>query len=193
MALIECPECGRKSVSDSAKTCPDCRFGINEYFMKLKFEEEQNMLSKELEKKEAEREKEQLETISMPPKPNIFFNIILAFIAFGLWGIGCLILPSPFNAIGFFLFMSVAVWFAVSSYRDSCERYNSALADFDKYQREELSRIELESSLKQYKMAMGPKCPMCGAANIMRMPNSSRAAARKIGKQYKCRICKHMW
>lgn len=194
MALIECPECGRKNVSDSAKACPECGFGIEEYFEKLKFEEEQEILSKELKKEEAEREKEQLDTIPMPPKPNLILDIVLGFIAIGLWGIGCLILlPSPFNTIGFFLFMLVAVCVAVSFYRDSCEKYNRALADFDKYRREELSRIEIESSLKQYKKAMGPKCPMCGATNIMGMPDSSRASARKIGKQYKCRNCKHMW
>jgi len=28
MALISCPECNREKVSDSAKSCPDCGFGI---------------------------------------------------------------------------------------------------------------------------------------------------------------------
>lgn len=34
MALISCPECGREKVSDSAVACPDCGFGIREYFEK---------------------------------------------------------------------------------------------------------------------------------------------------------------
>lgn len=32
MALIKCPECGRENVSDSALACPNCGFGIREYF-----------------------------------------------------------------------------------------------------------------------------------------------------------------
>lgn len=35
MALIKCPECG-KTVSDSAKACPECGFGVAEYFEKQK-------------------------------------------------------------------------------------------------------------------------------------------------------------
>lgn len=36
MALIECPECGRKNVSDSAEACPDCRYGIKEHYERNK-------------------------------------------------------------------------------------------------------------------------------------------------------------
>ena len=32
MALVECPECGRKNVSDTAKVCPNCGFEIREYY-----------------------------------------------------------------------------------------------------------------------------------------------------------------
>jgi len=32
MALVTCPECGREKVSDSAVACPDCGFGIREYY-----------------------------------------------------------------------------------------------------------------------------------------------------------------
>ena len=41
MALITCPECGRKKVSDTAEACPSCGFGIKAYFEK-KYEEEEN-------------------------------------------------------------------------------------------------------------------------------------------------------
>ncbi|MGC4003019.1 MAG: zinc ribbon domain-containing protein [Pirellulales bacterium] len=30
MALIDCPECGRKNVSDRAHSCPDCGYPIDE-------------------------------------------------------------------------------------------------------------------------------------------------------------------
>ncbi len=32
MALVKCPECGREKVSDKALACPDCGFGLKEYF-----------------------------------------------------------------------------------------------------------------------------------------------------------------
>lgn len=32
MSLIKCPECGRDKVSSSAKVCPDCGFGIAEWY-----------------------------------------------------------------------------------------------------------------------------------------------------------------
>lgn len=35
MALVECPECGRERVSDSAEACPDCGYGIKAHFEKL--------------------------------------------------------------------------------------------------------------------------------------------------------------
>lgn len=35
MALIKCPECGRENVSDTAKACPGCGYGIKEHFDKI--------------------------------------------------------------------------------------------------------------------------------------------------------------
>ena len=32
MALINCPECGRENVSDTATACPSCGYGIKEHF-----------------------------------------------------------------------------------------------------------------------------------------------------------------
>lgn len=35
MALINCPECGKNNVSDSANFCPNCGYNIKEHFKKL--------------------------------------------------------------------------------------------------------------------------------------------------------------
>lgn len=40
MALIKCPECGRENVSDSAEACPNCGFGVKEYFKNKTIEKE---------------------------------------------------------------------------------------------------------------------------------------------------------
>ena len=45
------------------------------------------------------------------------------------------------------------------------------------------------------------KCPVCGSTNVEKISTASRAvsvgmvgmASSKIGKQYKCKSCKHMW
>lgn len=50
-------------------------------------------------------------------------------------------------------------------------------------------------------MLKGMKCPMCSSANIKRITTMRRLfsvatfglASSKIGKQYECKICKHMW
>lgn len=39
MALVKCPECGRKEVSDSAVSCPHCGYNIKLHFEKLKTEQ----------------------------------------------------------------------------------------------------------------------------------------------------------
>ncbi len=33
MALIQCPECGRKNISDTAETCPSCGFKVHDYIL----------------------------------------------------------------------------------------------------------------------------------------------------------------
>ncbi len=45
------------------------------------------------------------------------------------------------------------------------------------------------------------KCPVCGSTNVEKISTASRVvsvgmvgmASNKIGKQYKCKSCKHMW
>lgn len=39
MALINCPECGKEGVSDSAECCPGCGYGIKAHFLKIKEDE----------------------------------------------------------------------------------------------------------------------------------------------------------
>ena len=46
MALINCPECGKEKVSDTAITCPYCGYGIADYY-KRKEEEEKRKRNNE--------------------------------------------------------------------------------------------------------------------------------------------------
>ena len=45
MALIICPECMRKGVSDRAKACPDCGFPISEYPEEIKQRQTESLIN----------------------------------------------------------------------------------------------------------------------------------------------------
>jgi uncharacterized Zn finger protein (UPF0148 family) len=47
MALINCPECGRENVSDTALACPICGYGVWEHFERIKREEEEARVKQE--------------------------------------------------------------------------------------------------------------------------------------------------
>lgn len=51
MALIKCPECGRKNISDTAEQCPECGYAVKEHFLREErkkqiAEEERRMIEK---------------------------------------------------------------------------------------------------------------------------------------------------
>lgn len=76
MALIKCPECGKDNVSDSAQCCPECGFGIHDYFVKQQNERmaKENAVSaaqkaKVQKEKEAEELKHRLANIKVPEEP----------------------------------------------------------------------------------------------------------------------------
>ncbi len=205
MALIKCPECGRENVSDSAESCPNCGFGVKAYYKEIEMQKElekqrieREIKEKEEQKQQEEKEQAELDTIKMPSKPSIgqillIFGII--FVPFMLLG---LLLP---HALGFWFFL--IFWFIVafSTYNDNLKDYEKAQKDFKKYQKDKLSRIKMEKEMTDYKKRTAPKCPMCGSTNIEKISTASRAvsvatvglASGKIGKQYKCKNCKHMW
>lgn len=60
MALVNCPECGKSNVSDTAVSCPECGFAIKEYFDKVKAEEQRisnEKTMKRIKEKEEQRKK----------------------------------------------------------------------------------------------------------------------------------------
>lgn len=198
MALINCPECGRENVSDSAEMCPDCGYGIKSHYDKINKEK--------LEKQLRQRK---MDSITMPIKPEKPFTnlpflgkFIIGFFVFAIilgglygyfipdskgwvlsiWGIGAII-----------MFYSIEY----SNYNKKLKKYNSAKENFEKYQIEEFHRLELNEAEEKLK----PKCPQCTSTNIERISTTSRMmslatvglASGKIGKQYKCKNCGNMW
>ena len=98
--------------------------------------------------------------------------------------------------------------FVIWAYYQQRKKYNLAQTDFEEYQRtivrehdEEIARRNALAEAERYKQMNAPKCPVCGSTNIEKISTTSRAisvatvglASGKIGKQNKCKNCKHMW
>lgn len=108
-----------------------------------------------------------------------------------------------------FLIIGIAILcFVIWIFTKQRERYKLAQTDFEEYQRtvvrehdEMVARQKAQAEAERYRQMNAPKCPMCGSTNIEKISTTSRAvsvatvglASGKIGKQYKCKKCKHMW
>lgn len=84
---------------------------------------------------------------------------------------------------------------------DTVERYETWISDLKKQKFEvQKNSVPVETVSKPQSTHIF-KCPKCGSANVKRISNTSRAisvelmglASSKIGKQYECKDCKHMW
>lgn len=185
MALIKCPECGKENVSDSAEACPDCGYGIKAHF---------DIIKKQQQKQEIYEMK--LQSVRMPDEPkcmNFAYGLAIFF------GVGTVLafFTSPLAGILAFIFFCWTCYSGYKQYSEEMERYNLAKANFEKYQQEIVREREYAERIE----ALKPKCPSCGSTQIEKITTMDRAisismvgaASGKIGKQYKCRNCKHMW
>lgn len=129
-----------------------------------------------------------------------FLPIFLAFLVFALL---CFILPSPFNIIGFLLFLITGICLGKSSHKKANDDYHLAHTDFEKYKEERIKeenewarQHELERQRKALKN-ISPKCPYCGSYHTSKIGIISRGistemfglASGKIGKQWHCNHC----
>lgn len=106
MALVKCPECGRENVSDTAQCCPECGFGIHDYFVQRQNEQTANenavsaaQKAKVRKEKEAEELKRRLANIKSPEKPRkgvyIAGGVVCGMIG-ALWMALALLIPAYF-------------------------------------------------------------------------------------------------
>lgn len=181
MALVKCPECG-KEVSNSAAVCPNCGYGIKKYYD---------------EKKEREYQQRKLNSIPMPNKPEKESSWIILSCIFGVIAlIGFLAQDIMLGFVG----LGLVVFFLYareSNYNSAMKKYELAQNNFKQYQMQEFERREKAKAEEAAK----PRCPQCNSTNIEKISTVNRAtsiamtglASGKIGKQYKCKNCKHMW
>lgn len=204
MALIICPEC-KKEISDKAEVCIHCGYPIHEYID-----------SKEIiENAETESTfewvpmEDSAPKYLMPVKPN--FPIIPCALGAVMVIIG-IVMGNLILIMAGLLIGSIPLFGFSKEQAD----YELANEDFDAYQiKKEQDRIDLNKKLaeqekikqeqemeKQRKLDALPACPICGSkANVKRLTTLNRSASiavvglasGKIGKQYECTKCKHMW
>lgn len=219
MALIKCPECGKENVSDSAEMCPDCGYGIKAHFEKIKreerikqFEEEQR---KQREQRLQEQEREQQAIIDAMPAPKkpvpwtMFIGVYFVVMAIIMFCTDSIFLGLVCGIIAFILIVG-----GYADYQDKKKIYETSLHDMEKAKREALAlermnqaianetNSKIMNAVNPFKeVTNGVKCPMCGKNAGKKISTTNRAvsvaavglASGKIGKQYKCSSCGHMW
>lgn len=203
MALIKCPECGRENVSDNAEACPNCGFGIREYYQKIKSEQQKEEKQrreveqrKERELAQKAQEEQRIKNIPKPDKPRYS-------IAAAICGALCILLGGNSVATtneyeiersvsagngdpvfqGWYLIISGVVILCVGLYffMKKVNAYKLAKDDFEAYQKEVVKRQD-EETLRhvneiQQKMNAMVKCPTCGSTNVEKINGAS-----KVGK-----------
>ena len=214
MAIIKCPECGRENVSDSAESCPSCGYGIKAHFNAIKAKEERRRNEEERKAILQQLHEKRLADIKQPEKPKFSRGFIVYIIvasilisALFLFNYSKTYIKKPL--IGDFLYLlAVFIGFPLIMYLPSyikrVKNYEFAKRDFEAYKRQFIKNQDdttKHSELVAMKQMYDHKCPLCNSTSIERITTLDRAisigvtglASGKIGKQYKCKSCKHMW
>ena len=167
MALVRCPECGRRNVSDTAESCPGCGYNVKAYCDKAREEEAKKKAAEEAKGKQEEAEKQKqyelkkLAGIEMPSKPGIpLYGALGSFALFAL-AVANLIgrlkwandqLMSTMFFIWIFIWGVVAVLAmlaTISSQKKAIADYELAQTDFEAYKIMRVKEI-IEAEGKKY-------------------------------------------
>ncbi len=135
-------------------------------------------------------------------------------------GFGIKVLSSGVASFGIFICIAVAgiigylfLSSAIKDYRKECELYRLAQTNFDEYAKVKVAQIATMKSIEienaermereqKERMAKLPYCPICGSKeHVVRISSLNRTASvatfglasAKIGKQYQCKHCKHLF
>ena len=202
MALINCPECGRQNISDTAIACPQCGFAIREYT-----ETRQQEQTKELQF-DATKQKVAIVYTKQGISNCNKIICIAAFMGIGAFllalfnkGVNSVVVPC------FVIFWSMVASILVSSIIGVKRQNDMALivSDFHEFERQIQKRsranAKYQSAVEAAMNSISLKCPICGSTETERISENNRAfsvavfglASSKIGKQYECKACKHKW
>lgn len=171
---------------------------------------------------EKRKREERIKSVPMPDKPRIpklwpIIGLLLCWLAITMLDADEWERQSSMNNgdgdpvfYGIFYFLSGIALIAYGIYRYTKEyrRYKMAQINFEVYQRmvireqdEAKARQEVQAEIAKIRRINVLRCPICQSTNVTSISTASRAisiatvglASGKIGKQYKCQNCKHMW
>lgn len=185
MALIKCPECGKENVSSFAHTCPDCGFGIKDYYMSIEEETHRKQLKEEheLRKKASEETAARLReyrinNILLPEKPSKNRHIM----ATAMCGIMALLgWFGVFSGLGLIwliiaILFTAATVYSPTNFRHEMEEYERAISNPREYQESVVAKEDQRSAEKDaaerqtYQEAckenVALTCPKCGSTQI---------------------------
>lgn len=215
MALIKCPECG-KEASDKAMACPNCGYGIREFFeeqqRELLVKEKQKTLDLKEEEAEArvvqEREKRIAETM-LPSKPSPMKAVIVGvscgvaalagwFAVFAGLGLIWLIIAIP---------CTILAAFSPSLHKADVKEYEHAIKNPDAYKhavvkKEERKEAEAKEQARKrieeqkIKARTAPSCPKCRSTYIATVNRGYSIIWGFIGSgkaMNVCQKCGHKW
>ncbi|MCI8339859.1 MAG: zinc ribbon domain-containing protein [Lachnospiraceae bacterium] len=207
MAIVICPECGKKDVSDSAKTCPNCGYDIKSYCDKIRTKQEQQII---------------LDSISLPEKPIKKKPSFFQWLFILSWAL--LILPiSIFSVIKtifidketiplsfaveivlyclVFLGLSIFTYYCIviSDYKKKMKEYNDAMRNPEQYKTIQMTKLyaqyKTQSQMIQAANNNQLFCPKCGSTNIQIVQSRLDPQLRSYVSKYDriCVNCKHMF
>lgn len=155
MALVNCPECGRENISDTAEQCPACGYSVKKHFDKekaKKIEEQKKQreaanFQEQIDKLQAEREKElqKIDELPYPQQPSLSSVLtkgnIMVIICFfiGLFGI-VIGFTEPklwwFLLYGFFLIVGLlGIWGTWDELKTAKKLYEEQISDWEGYKK----------------------------------------------------------
>lgn len=200
MALVNCPECGRVNVSDTAVSCPDCGFAVKDYYDKIKLEERRLQEKKALQKKKEAEERHRRETAGERQKETVAglekqiensskvirngtiglcISIPLTILSFALsnGSLSTLIIISMIAAIISLMF----VVYGINEKKTAISDLETAKRNLDEYEKNLNARIEAMVAQGQAYAAKNaakhPKCPICGSTNTERISTLNRTVS----------------
>lgn len=191
MALMECPNCGKKDVSETANVCPECGFSIEEHILNKKKEEDYLSFNRY--------------KIEWPSKPRIsskWFIFILVVVL-----ISCLfimqefieadILDTAMTMLFLIIFAAGIAPFLVYYVGVYTPKYNEYKESTDN----PVDYCKKKIAQKEGNYVKNMECPICHKYMVKKITTLNRAisvsmvglASDKIGKQYQCMHCGHKW
>ena len=202
MALVNCPECGRPKVSDSAVSCPDCGYAIKEHFDRIRAEENKRKSMEETNKLEIIRERRRKETYDQRQHDAIEKLESQIVSASKRTKIGIIIMVVSVLLLGLILFFIWKGWadstmayiacvslsvglvmavYGVHAKHTATNDLELAKRDVDEYEKEEVKRAQSFAdqnlAIAAQNAAKHPKCPMCGSSNTTQISTLNRAAS----------------